>query len=467
MLIGWASVDITPPRPVLLRGQFVTRISKYVSDPLTATALALESRGDGGAPGQAILVSCDRVSVPCAVYQRLCEAVRVRLPDFDPAMLVVAATHTHTAPEIEEGFYPPVDDPNVMTPTEYADFFVEQVAEGVVAAWHSRAEGGLSWGLGHAVVGHNRRIAYADGSSQMYGRTDREDFEHVEGYEDHTLEAILTWDAAGNLTGAVVNLACPAQVSEAESYVSADFWHEVRVELRRRYGEDLFVLPQCSAAGDQSPHLLLYGAAEERMRHLRGLSERETIARRIAHAVQEIFEASAGEVRADVCLRHIMRAVDLPRRLVSREEYEEAAAEYERLQAQTPDPSDLAAVSSRYILSNRCREVMERYQRQQPGETSPVEVHALRIGDIAMATNPFELFLDYGLRIKARSKAVQTFVVQLAGSRFGEVCSYLPTARALAGRGYGAAAADSLFGPEGGKVLVDRTVEMINELWAG
>ena len=31
-----------------------------------------------------------------------------------------------------------------------------------------------------------------------------------------------------------------------------------------------------------------------------------------------------------------------------------------------------------------------------------------------MATNPFELFLDYGLRIKARSEAPQTFIVQLA-----------------------------------------------------
>lgn len=465
MLIGWASVDITPDRPVLLRGQFVTRISKYVNDPLTATALALENRGSGNAAAQAVLVSCDRVSIPCPVYQRICDAVGARLADFDPAMLIVAATHTHTAPEIEEGFYPPVDDPTVMTPTEYADFFVERVAEAVAAAWENRTEGGLSWGLSHAVVGHNRRIAYADGSSQMYGRTDRSDFEHVEGYEDHSLEAILTWNTTGNLTGVVVNLACPAQVSEGESYVSADFWHEARVELRQRYGEDLFVLPQCSAAGDQSPHLLWYGAAEERMRRLQGLSEREVIAQRIADAVQDIAEASAGEVHANPILRHLVRAVDLPRRLITGEEYEEAAAEYQKLQAQSPDPADLNATSYHYILSNRCREVMDRYERQRPGETSLVEVHALRIGDVAITTNPFELFLDYGLRIKARSKAVQTLVVQLAASRYGEVCSYLPTARALAGQGYGAAAADSLFGPEAGAVLVDRTVEMVDELW--
>jgi len=40
-----------------------------------------------------------------------------------------------------------------------------------------------------------------------------------------------------------------------------------------------------------------------------------------------------------------------------------------------------------------------------------------------LATNPFELFLDYGMRIKARSKALQTFVVQLACDSSG----YLPT----------------------------------------
>ena len=72
-----------------------------------------------------------------------------------------------------------------------------------------------------------------------------------------------------------------------------------------------------------------------------------------------------------------------------------------------------------------------------------------------------ELFLDYGLRIKARSTALQTFVVQLAAGSG----SYLPTRRALAAKHYGAGAADNLVGPEGGQVLVERTVEAIARLW--
>ena len=45
MKIGWASVDITPERPVVLRGQFHARISNRVNDLLLATALVLAEEG--------------------------------------------------------------------------------------------------------------------------------------------------------------------------------------------------------------------------------------------------------------------------------------------------------------------------------------------------------------------------------------------------------------------------------------
>ncbi len=64
------------------------------------------------------------------------------------------------------------------------------------------------------------------------------------------------------------------------------------------------------------------------------------------------------------------------------------------------------------------------------------------------------------IRIKARSKATQTFVLQICG--FG---SYLPTERALAGGSYSAIPQSNIFGPEGGQMLVDKTVDIIDELW--
>ena len=112
----------------------------------------------------------------------------------------------------------------------------------------------------------------------------------------------------------------------------------------------------------------------------------------------------------------------------------------------------------RLLLS--AERVRARYEEQDRAGPMPVELHALRIGDVALVTNPFELYLDYGLRIKARSPALQTFVAQLAGPG-----TYLPTERAVAGRSYGALPANTPVGPEGGGELVEVTLRRLNELW--
>ena len=108
------------------------------------------------------------------------------------------------------------------------------------------------------------------------------------------------------------------------------------------------------------------------------------------------------------------------------------------------------------------QKVIDMYHAQQRGEqlTLSVELHSLRLGDIAMCSNRFEYYLDFGLRIKARSKALQTFIVQLAG-----VGTYLPTERAMKGGSYGASIASTPVGPEGGQEIVEIQVETINKMW--
>ena len=190
----------------------------------------------------------------------------------------------------------------------------------------------------------------------------------------------------------------------------------MRVELARRVGEGLFLLPQCSAAGDQSPHLLLHARAEERMRRLRGVTEREELARRIADAVTDVLPLAETEKRSDVPLRHAVRTLHLPARADHSDEYEHAVRGYETLRAPGSAGRTVAAFSRRYGMLNRYRRVMEQYRAQGEQPTFAVETHLVRVGDVGFATNPFELFLDFGERIKARSKAVQTFMVQLAGA---------------------------------------------------
>lgn len=451
LLVGGATISITPDRPVALAGQMHTRIAKDVRSPVTATAMAFESKG-GKAPDQAILVSCDLVFVDQAVIDRVRTLIKGRLPDFTPEKLVLSATHTHTAPVQEEGNYLIPKDGVIMQPAEYAEFLSERIARAVVDAWTSRRPGRVGWGLGHAVVAQNRRAVYADGRAVMYGVTDKADFRGIEGPEDHGVEVLFVWDGGGKLIATAVNVACPSQEVEGESAVDADFWHEVRESLRAKHGKDLLVLGWTGAAGDQSPHLMYRKPAEERMRRLRKLTRLEELARRIVAAWEEAHEGARQEQVADAELTHRVETIELPARPVTDAEL---AATRKEIESFSKDPRDRRMVTWH-------RDVVDRHERQKAGTAGPykMELHVIRLGDVAIATNPFELFTQYGIQIKARSPALQTFVVQLAGPG-----SYLPTEVAVKGGGYSAIVASSVVGPEGGRVLVDRTVGLIDSLW--
>ena len=86
------------------------------------------------------------------------------------------------------------------------------------------------------------------------------------------------------------------------------------------------------------------------------------------------------------------------------------------------------------------------------------EVHIIRLGSVAIATNPFELFLDFGNQIKARSHAEQTFLIQLSNGAEG----YLPTEKAEKGGHYSAFISSGLVGHIGGEQLVRETLQDIN-----
>jgi hypothetical protein len=117
-------------------------------------------------------------------------------------------------------------------------------------------------------------------------------------------------------------------------------------------------------------------------------------------------------------------------------------------------------ITSTYTQARRGQSVKERYELEKVQPELPVQINVVRIGDIVIANNPFELYLDYGERIKARSSATQTFIVQLSNGGYG----YLPTSRSIAGGAYGAVPASTQVGPEGGQELVDSTLQMIDEV---
>jgi len=488
--IGWASADLTPERPVLVAGMARARVSGDVADPITTAVLVIEPVPEGKPAGMVVLVSCDLLYIVDALRDRVRELVGQSLPEIDPNSVVLSATHTHNSAEtytdpnlgeklgrlgleIPEAWSAWGIDLGVMSPSEYTEFAAARIAEAIGQAWKGRRRGGVSFGLGHAVVGHNRLTAYANGRSAMYGSTDRADFSHVEGYEDHSVNLLYTWDADRKLTGVVVNLACPSQVG-AGSRISADFWHETRNELRSRLGEGLFVLPQCSAAGDQSPGVLIDKRAEARMERLMGLSRRGMIAVRLADAVTSVLPVAEETIDFEpVFARRVEQVPISLRRLTEAdigpvqrkfegflEQYRTMREKFEAEPELKQKPGWFNDITNVFWNLRRASNVLDRFELQKTQPTMPVEVQVIRLGDMVIATNRFELYVDYGVRLKARSKAAQTFVVQLAGQ-----ASYLPTTRSIAGGAYGAIPESTLVGPEGGRELVEGTLELIDSLW--
>ena len=465
--IGAATVDITPKPPVALTGFQTVRITSTIQSPLTANALALESRDGDRVIDQAILVSCDLCVIRPGVQEDFRNHVAGRLPGFDINKLLLAATHTHSAPVTVQSQYDEKDYGNATQPKDYLPYLYHQLAEAVVQAWNSRAVGAVGHGLGHAAIGQNRRIVYADGRAQMSFETNDPQFRHFEGYEDHGVDILCFYDDKRQLKATAITLACTAQMSQGETVVSADFWHTARELLRARYGQKLCVLGFCAPAGDQCPHPSYRKKSETRMDQLRGLTRTQELGRRIAQSFFEVAELIAQDVHDDVPLVHLVRQVTLPTRTITDTEYAIAKKVCDGIDAK-PERSGWDGWVRRLYGG-----VCDRYQDQQQGKREfAMELHVLRLGDVAIATNPFELYVDYGVQIQARSVAEQTILIQLAatGSQDGY---YVPTPRAIAAGelsetvmdNYSATVMTNVIGPEGGQLLVERTLETIRELW--
>ncbi len=462
--IGTAEADITPALPVALAGQMHLRIAETAETPLSASVIALESADSNHSTDVAIMVSCDLVSIPRVFLMMVREKVQEKIPELDVNKIVLNATHAHTAPVLENdssfSFRYQIPEEGVLQVEEYRDFFVRSVSEAIIKAWKNRSPGSVTWGLSHAVVGYSRRPVYIDGSARMYGNTNTPEFLNFEGMEDHDVNVLFFWNKDGKLISTAINLSCPAQEVENRYAVNADYWYPVRECLKERFGEDLCVLGWTSAAGDISTRPLYRKAAEDRMVELRKLTQLEEMGRRVVLAVEEAYETVKEERYANVQLVHKVVKLDLPMWLVTDEEYAYCKAEMEKTMSQIAADPKAAEQVLAYMTWNR--DIVQRYESQKtdPYPEFETEIHVLRLGDVAICTNEFELYTDFGISIQAQSNALQTFTIQLAGSG-----AYLATEIAARHGGYGAIIQSCSVTPEGGRMMVKRTVELINEMF--
>ena len=416
-----------------------------------------------------------------------------------PDKLIVGATHTHTTlmmqPETgeekpfvslaaildeflpEDKTYTELVEPDdsVITPAEAAELAAEKVALAAKKAWENRKEACFTNEFGRAAVGMCRRVSYDDGSGQMWGDTNTANFVALEGGNDSGIELIYTFDRNKKLTGVVANIACPAQILEQRSFISADYWGRTRAILREKLGDDIFLLGLCGAGGDQCPRDLVRWVDPETpiddpnvkrpnlIKHkadpsMYDISGCNRVGKRIANEIISVYEEIT-DIQEEGIFKHKVLELDLPLRKVTMEEYHEAVRELEYYveKCKNKDVINFEDNARMHVYTG----TIQRFRQQQFSEVVPMEMHIIRFGDVSIATNPFELFLDYGNRIKARTLSQQVFIVQLCCGSLG----YLPTEKAEKAGHYSAYVSSGFVGHEGGDLLVRKTIEEINQMW--
>ncbi|MBQ7649711.1 MAG: hypothetical protein IJS15_02065, partial [Victivallales bacterium] len=459
--------------------QYYERLTKEIHSRLKTVAVAF-SCGDE----QFITASMDNGGMQKPFHDYVCQLAHEMEPEIDPDHIFMNAIHTHSAPGAQmlvnkSAVMKEKIRPDVLSKKEYVEFVAPIMAKNLVDAWHNRRPGGIIRGFGNARIGHCRRAVYSDGLAEMYGSTTRRDFIGMEAGEDSGVEMLFTCDETGKKTGLILNVACPSQNMEATYKVSSDFAGATRELLKKEFGEEFKMIYEISPAGCQSPRdLVRHFETEPDFWHEDGvpvLANRLLTAIRNAELQQPVF---------DPVFKQSVVEVTLPRRKASYEEYVAAKEELERLLAiqgeedafkdfcdvthanekipGRPGPYDDKLMH--FVQIKNAKAVINRYEDQDEIPNISFRMNVVRIGDVVFADNPFELYLYYGQIIKARSKAKQTFLVQLAaGSTLH--AGYLPSPDAERYRGYGGCIINGQCGHSGGYKLADITVEEINKLF--
>lgn len=489
--IGVAEVSIVPEgKKISLDGQFFERITDKVETVISYTCLIAYNGTE-----QMTLLSADLGHVTDTMLDDIREGCK-DIPGFDPMKIIMNATHTHTshvfdmsqripftssdgldvlAHFMEGKTYKPLtcsEKPD-LNPKEARTYLVEQGIKAVHQAWENLHEAHVRFGFGRAAIGLSRRVCYDDGRAKMWGDCNQPNFKEMENGPDTGIELSYIYNNKNELETIIANVACPSQVCEQRSFISADFWGELKKLVRKKYGEKVNVVALTSAAGDLCPRDLIRWVEpetpiddpnifhEQIIDHradfsMYDLSGCRKIAKRIFHEIEDNLEENTEKEDPISTFRHDVLVLELPLRRVTmkeKEEAENAIAEF----AKTHDEYDYHGLAA---MHGACG-VVERFEVQKEHDTLPTEVHVIRFGSVAFVSFPFELFVDFGNQMRGRSLARQTFLIQLANGAY----RYLPTEKGEQGGHYSGYVASGFVGHEGGDMLVRSVVDHIRDMF--
>ncbi len=329
--------------------------------------------------------------------------------------------------------------------TQYMLRLEEWLIELASEAVKSARPGKLGWAQGELHIGYNRRLTWQDGSHTMHGNSSREDFAGLEGPDDPQHLALFAKDAEGEIVAVLYHNTSHPTIFYGAGVYSADFPGEVRRAMRANFTDELAVLYLNGAQGDISNQNYLDPIKESKDEALTRISEL------VIYKNMELYDQVTW-IDSPI-LKHEYQDLKIGVRLPSPESLAGGRTILKRID----EGENIRGMSM--IMAFGAVHLQEKFG-ESPFDILPI--HALRIGDLAMVTEPCELFCQFGLDIKRRSPGVGTIVVGLTDGYNG----YCPTIYGLLGGGYsGAPISWTRLEANAGYRIVETSTQLLSKIW--
>ena len=388
-VVGVAKAEITPDFPVRLNGfGFRREESEGVRQPIFVRAIAIgaDTTADTPSPGPVVLITADTLGIPDAVAERVAAVLRERT-GLPRERLAVTATHTHTAPMLNDVsptlFGVPIPPEHQAHIDRASELFFQRLVQVALEALASRQPARISSGTGRVTFAANRRTP--------------------DGPVDHDLPLLAAHDSDGRLLATLITYACHC-VCLSDNRISGDWAGAAAARIENRHpGSVALVSIGCGA--DANP---LEGVVGDRF----DVADRH--GEEIEVEVERLLRGGLTPLTADVQAR--WERIDLPlARLPERPVWEQRAREegavghHARTQLAKLDAGETLTSSISY------------------------PVQSWNFGDaLAMVFLPGEVVVDYATRLKQELDGRRLWIHAYANGCPG----YVPSERILAEGGY-------------------------------
>jgi neutral ceramidase len=413
---GAAISNITPPLGELIVGNWVPVPATHVHDELYARCLVL----DDGETRVAIVVA-DNVGIPRRVLDEAKRLTRER-SSVPVDRILISSTHTHSATTARGSERS--DDAEPLD--HYQRFVAMRIADGIRRAINNLEPARIGWGSGSLPQQvFNRRWFMKPGPhlNNPFGGTDKvqmnprpggPDLLKPAGPTDPEIGFLSVQSDSGRPIALLANYSLHYVGGVPAGHVSADYFGAFA-----RTMAGMVRLKPDPTAGDAPPFVPMLSngtSGDVNNIDVRGGQKRlpdyvrmELVANQVA---AEVFRAMQGiEYHDSVPLKMIQRELTLETRRPTPKLVDWARGVLAR-------PEGAPSIHPRErIYAERTLRMVDMPPRID------IPLQAVRIGDLALVAIPFEVFVEMGLELKAKSPFPGTFAVSIANGAYG----YLPT----------------------------------------